>query len=255
VRDPDLKRLKKSEPRPGSLAKKIVVAVIAFLAAAGITVVLLLFFSGICHIDRVEVIGAKNVDPGKLRKLSGVDGHTNLLTLPSDEIAANVEKNPWVKDAKVEKDYFHTVRIKVTERVPIALLNIKGTGYLVDRQGFVIAGCDPAQFQSLPHVHGGDSKSPQVERMLPNGRLREAAMILGAMTPAIRETVGIINPYDGRGNVMVSRDGFQIVYGEREESGRKNEVLEAIVADIKSNARRATYIDVRVPDSPVVLLH
>jgi len=43
-----------------------------------------------------------------------------------------------------------------------------------------------------------------------------------------------------------------VIYGHDTDSKKKNEMLEAIVADVKNNKRNIAYIDLRVPDSPVI---
>jgi len=70
--------------------------------------------------------------------------------------------------------------------------------------------------------------------------------------PEMRAALLMGNPFDGRGQVFVARAGYNVVYGRASGMKQKNEVLQAVATDVGNNKRRIAYIDVRVPDSPVI---
>ena len=212
----------------------------------------LAFFTGVCRITKVNFTGFKCVSPEYLRQLSGIDGYKNLVTLPVGRIATNLKSNAWIRDAHVQRHLLHTVNIKVDERVPVAVLEYSGTGFLVAADGLVIAGTPMDQSPELPRVHGGTSPPPTVASVVPDKQVRECVSVIGGMPPSMRAVLALGNPFDGRGQVFISRLGFNVIYGHDTDSKKKNEMLEAIVADVKNNKRNIAYIDLRVPDSPVI---
>lgn len=230
-------------------------SLIAAITALGVAalIVCLALFTGICNIRKVNITGNKFLSAEYLRQLSGVDSHKNLVTLPVGRIARNLESNPWVRRVRVRRRLLNTVDIEVTERVPVAVLDYSGTGFLVDSNGFVTARTPLDQFAELPRVHGGTTAAPPViGEVLKDKKMLECVKVIGRMPAPVQAVLALGNPFDGRGQVFITRLGFQVVYGHETDARKKNEVLQVIIADVASNKRNIAYIDVRVPDSPVI---
>jgi cell division septal protein FtsQ len=70
----------------------------------------------------------------------------NLVLLPLDSVEKAVRRNPWVDTVEVAKELPDRLRVKVTERTPVALL-VKGGGLVyADQKGRPIAPVeDPEQ--------------------------------------------------------------------------------------------------------------
>ncbi len=70
----------------------------------------------------------------------------NLVLLPIDSVEKAVRRNPWVDTVEVAKELPDRLRVKVTERTPVALL-VKGGGLVyADQKGRPIAPVeDPEQ--------------------------------------------------------------------------------------------------------------
>ena|GEM_PF-925513 len=228
------------------------IVLLTLIAACVVTSVAL--FTSVCQITQVNITGNKNVTADYARQLSGVEGYSNLVTLPVGRIARNLKGNPWIKEVKVKRRLLHTVDIRVIERTPVCVLEQIGTRFALAGDGFVIAKLEPGQFKEFPSVHGGDAPLPLVGEKLANRKILECVSVLNSMQETVRDTILLGNPFDGRGPVFVSRSGFNIVYGQARECARKNEVLEAIIVDVENNKRKIAYIDVRVPDSPAIKL-
>ena len=56
----------------------------------------------------------------------------------------------------------------------------------------------------------------------------------------------------GAETLSSARSGYNVVYGSASKMKQKNEVLQAVATDVNNNKRKIAYIDVRVPDSPVI---
>ena len=246
------KRLKR-HPETRSTFSKIVVLVSLVLILAGVTIFTLVFYTDTCSIRDVVVKGCKNLDASFVRSESCIDSYKNLVTLPVGSIKSNLKQDPWIEDVNISRRLLHTVTIEVLERQPIAVVDFDGAGFLVDGHGYVIKKVDLNEHRSLARIHGGDTSIPIVGREVANRKIKDCVTSIGKMTAELRESITLANPFDGRGQVFVCRVGFQVIYGTTSESKKKNEVLEAIMLDIKSNGRRVAYIDLRVPDSPVMM--
>ena len=246
-----LKRLKR-HPETRSTFTKILVLASLVLLVAGATVFVLAFYTDTCRIKNVVVKGSKNLDAYYVRLESGVDSYKNLITLPVGRIKSNLKQDPWIEDVKISRKLLHTVQIEIRERQPIAVIDFGGVGFLADNHGFVIKKVDLAEYESLALINGGDTTIPIVGCEVGNGKIKECIAAMGKMPLELRESITLANPFDGRGLVFVCRLGFQIIYGTASDAAKKNEVMEAIMLDIKGNHRNVAYLDLRVPDSPVI---
>lgn len=256
-----MKRLKRNPDREDaalrSTAWRAVVIVLwvvlaAVVAAAGLATYLALF-TNTCDIRRVNITGSRYLQADYLRQLSGIDDYKNLVTLPVGRIAKNFAANPWIDRVDVSRRLLHTVDIRVFEREPVAVLDYGGLEFLVKGDGFVIAKTTLDEFKELPRIHGGAAQPPEVGAMLTEKKTLDCLKVVAGMPPSLRAILALGNPFDGRGCVFIARPGFNIVYGSPEGGRKKNEMLEVILADLAKNRRDIAYIDIRVPDSPVIL--
>lgn len=63
----------------------------------------------------------------------------NLVLLPLDEVEAAVRRNPWVDAVEIAKELPDRLRVEVTERLPVALLERGGGLVYADQKGRPIA--------------------------------------------------------------------------------------------------------------------
>lgn len=255
-----MKRLKRPgrlgdthRPRsPWRVVKMTCASVLVASLVLAVAAACLALFSGACKIRKVNFNGNRVMSAEALRQLSGIDGYKNLVTLPVGRIAVNLEASPWIAKAHVRRRLLDTVDIRVDERRPVVMLDYASTGMLADRSGFVMARTPLSGFPELPRVHGGASVPPVVGEKVKDRKVLECVRVLGSMTPQVRGVFALGNPFDGRGQVFITRLGFQVVYGSESDGRKKNEVLWVVVVDVQKNDRKIAYVDVRVPDSPVI---
>ncbi|HEY8547555.1 MAG TPA: FtsQ-type POTRA domain-containing protein [Acidimicrobiales bacterium] len=92
-------------------------------------------------VDRIQVVGAGGqVSAASVRWAAGVHRGDALLTMDEHGAERSIEALPWVADADVRREWPNTVRITVTERAPVALLD-SGPGLpqaVVDAEGRVL---------------------------------------------------------------------------------------------------------------------
>jgi cell division septal protein FtsQ len=249
-----MRRLER-HPESRNILKGVIILVVVLLVVGVGVCTYLAFFTSTCRITRVEITGNVNLPADYIRKLSGIDSYKNLLTLPTGKIVKNLEQDAWIHSATVSRQLLHTVKIKVTESTPKVMLDCKGTGYLVDGYGKVIVGASLEDFKNLPRVYAGNMGKPKVGSVAGNPKVLECIKVISAMPDSVRNILLLANPFDGRGYVFNTRPGFQVVYGPATAQKEKNSVLQAIVADVSNNSRNAAYVDVRVPDEPVIKLN
>lgn len=245
-----MRRSTRAEPGRRTI-RVLIPLLLLFLIAVGV-MIWLAFFTSVCGIDRVLVEGNGYLSDEYVRGKSGVESYRNLVTLPVGKIDENLESDPWIESAFVTRSLLHTVRLEIVERVPIAVVDFNGAAFLLDAEGYCIEKTSLDLYGELPRVHGGDASLPRVDSTVRDKRIRECISLLASMPAGVRAELALVNPFDGRGYVFISRIGYHIIYGPAEECDEKEEILEAIMVDIKNNNREVAYVDVSVPEAPVI---
>jgi hypothetical protein len=143
--------------------------------------------------ERVEVAGARMLAPHEVLKASGVSVGLNVWTDPAPYVAA-LRRDPAVADAEIVRVLPRTLRIRVTEKAPAALVQA-GTLRPATADGEVLA-VDPARSPpDLPLFTGrvkvdGRGRIADAEA---RAALAEAGR-LGALEPALMARVSEVRP-------------------------------------------------------------
>jgi cell division protein FtsQ len=141
----------------------------------------------------VQTDGVISVD--ELRRWAGVKPGANLLALDLARVKRDLELVPLVQSVSVERILPHTLRIRVTEREPIAQVNVprpRGGGgvelavYQLDADGYVMMPLDPRQRatplnqpgDALPAIGGINSSELQPGRRISAPQVQAALRLI-----------------------------------------------------------------------------
>lgn len=119
----------------------------------------------------IQTVGNSELSRTDLLSVFGPDIRRNLFLVPLAERRVELERFPWVERATVMRVWPNQLRVAVTERTPIAFVQVRGRIELADRDG-VILDMPPqemaARQYSFPVVSGinpGDPLSVRSARM------------------------------------------------------------------------------------------
>ncbi len=101
----------------------------------------------------VEFVPTKHITRERLDALMGLVPGTNILAVDVAALARQVETDPWVADATVERQLPDTLRISVREHDPAAVV-LAGHFYLINRDGVPFKRVEPGERGSLPVITG-----------------------------------------------------------------------------------------------------
>lgn len=92
-------------------------------------------------VRQVVVEGATRAAPDSIRRLTRVDTGQALYQLQPRHVADRAERHPWVKSAKASRLTDGTLRLRVAERTPAALVMQDGSSgdtaaYYLGREGY-----------------------------------------------------------------------------------------------------------------------
>ena len=139
--------------------------------------------------------GVISVD--QLRRWAGVKPEANLMALDLGRVKRDLEMVPLVRSVSVERILPHTLRIRITEREPIAQVNVprpRPNGglelsvYQLDADGWVILPLEPRDRATLPNqsddplpvLCGINASTLQPGRRLTAPQVRAALQLLVA---------------------------------------------------------------------------
>jgi cell division protein FtsQ len=127
------------------------------------------------RLERVEVQGAPDMARSDILRAAGLEKDAPILAVGLDDLRQRIEATGWVKDAQVVRLLPDTLVIHVTPRAPAAVWQHLGALKVVDSDGRLIGGADPARFPELPLVVG-DGAADEARNILPLLRQRPALM-------------------------------------------------------------------------------
>ena len=178
-----------------------------------------------------DVLAALDVKRGS--PILGFDPHESKLRL---------EQLPWVRKATVERRLPDTVFVRLEERAPMALWQRDGKLTLVDRDGAIIPGADPARFGQLPQIigEGAPANAP-------------AILAITAAEPDLRARVAAMSFVGGRRWTVIFDNGAEVQLPEQ-DVGRAWAKFAAMERTQNVLAHDVANIDLRLPDRTVVRL-
>lgn len=119
--------------------------------------------------DHIETEGVKSVPRAQIMEVMGSDIGRNLFKVPLAERKRQLEEIPWVESAAVMRFMPNRIRVRITERTPVAFVRIGSRVSLIDGEGVVMElPLAPANEYSFPVITGmseGDPLSTRAARM------------------------------------------------------------------------------------------
>ncbi|HZN15236.1 MAG TPA: FtsQ-type POTRA domain-containing protein [Acidimicrobiales bacterium] len=231
--------------RQGRRRLRLLVSLLAVvLTAAGAVA---MTRSPVLDVDHVTISGAQHTAVPDIMRAGGLQRHRLMVDVHADAMIGGLKRLPWVDRVNVEREWPATIRIKLTERVPVASLAVDGGGWaLVDKTGRVLAhGAAPTA--GVPQISGGPAAG-RVGTTVP-APLLDALKVAAALPNELRPKAPVIG---------VAADGIElhlvpsgvVRLGSAAQLAAK---LDAVVTVLEhANIAGLSVLDVRVPGAPVL---
>ena len=218
------------------LAWRVVLAAVLALAAV-VGLVWLVFFSSVLAVRGVQVEGTGVLDPRAVRRAAAVPTGAPLAGVDLAAVAARVEELAPVADVDVSRAWPHRIRIDVTERVAVAVVDRHGEFRGVDEDGVMFRGY-PSRPADLPVLRIAASTQADA--------LAEAARVVEVLPAEIASKVEYVSVNTVDTISLRLRSGQTVRWGSADDSTRKAEVLDVLLK------QKASLYDVSVPGQPVI---
>lgn len=212
----------------------VVLAVLAVVLTGAGWIVLA---SPVFDVRGVKVEGTTFLKEGTVRRVAAVPHGGPLARADLDEARDRVEKLPAVASVEVSREWPHHVRIEVTERVAVAVVEIGDRLQGLDAEGVVFR-----EFKARP------TTLPLIRTSEETGRdaLAEAARVVGVLPEQVAKRVAYVDVKTRDAISLTLRDERVVVWGSADQAVEKATVLAALLKGV----RDATTYDVSVPGQP-----
>ena len=217
-------------------------------------------------VDRIAVAGAAPAKTAEILENSGLSAGLPMLYLDVDEVERSVASLPWVRSARVWRDWPGTVHIAVEPRLAAATVpGPGGRNALIDAHGYVIAWAPAPGPASGPHGARFPTRSEAVDvphlavpfsgrlgdiHTAADGPLAVAAAMPDDLDPWV--TAVTLDPDTGSmGLALVG--GASVVLGEPTLIDDKISAVRALLWSTDLDC--ITGIDVTMPDIATVTRH
>lgn len=220
-----------------------------FLFFAAVLASYSLLESSLFTLTEVEVQGAETLDPDLIRQMSGLVPGESLLTLDLGAVEERLSKEVRIAQVEVVRRWPHGVRIRISERRPVALLAVEASWLAVDPAG-VLFPPDPAWIGRLPTLTGIEPGSGS-----PGARLDEPApQLLALLTGpglAIFQRISELHLAEDGTVDLYLQDPTRVRLGPLDGASSKFPVLLAVLNDLDARNAQASEIDLRL-GAPVI---
>jgi cell division protein FtsQ len=210
------------------------------LVALVVSAIWLVFISSFLTVQQVQVQGESLLTRQQILVAAGVPDGAHLVELDLGAIRSRVGALAPVRRVDVSRDWPHGVLIKVTERTPVAVVEVGGRFHAMDAEGVLFRDYrrPPAGMPRVVSTEGTSSAA-----------LAEAARVIAALPSGLAGRVDHVAVAGVDQVSLVMRGGALVIWGSDAQSGLKAQVLERLLA------RPGHTYDVSVPGQPVTSAH
>ena len=213
----------------------LITAVVLVLA---VTATWLVLYSSVVTVRGVEVVGADAVPAHRIERAARAPIGTPLARADLAAVQARVEAIPEIRSVSVSRSWLHTIRIEVTERVPVAVVSRGAELQAVDLEGVLFGNYRRAP-AGLPLIRTEPGVSAEV--------LAEAAKVVTSLRSDIAAKVRYVDVTSIDKITLLLRRGPRVLWGSADDSDLKAQVLGTLLADLEAGVDQ---VDVSVPGKP-----
>jgi cell division protein FtsQ len=206
------------------------------------------------RVDRIEVNSLKKLHREEVIALAGVKSGDDMLAMKPRQIGEHLLKNPWVEKVNVRRYLPHTLTIEITEREPVAVVNM-GYLYYMDKKGEVFKPLTEGDRLDYPILTGINEEDMWKDPAGARAALKEAldliALLAGGKVLTLAD-ISEIHFDKGYGFTLFTiRGGVPVKLGNS-SYGEKLARLGRIYQGLQAQMPTLEYIDLDYNDKIIV---
>jgi len=216
------------------LQAKPVIAVLLVLAVVA-TGVWLVWFSSVLAVSSVVVTGTSSLSQKQVRSAAAVTLDTPMVKVDTGKVRDRVAALAPVESVEVSRRWPDQIVIDITERTPIAVIDIGGKLRGLDKDGVVFLGYRkaPAGVPRVVTPAGTEARA-----------LREAALVVSSLPADLAKITDHVEVHTVDEISLALTKDRTVEWGSSADSAQKAQVLKALLS------HPAKVYDVSVPGQP-----
>jgi cell division protein FtsQ len=235
-----------------------------YLTWTALTVVVISILSGfilslpVWQISSVKVTGINYLPEAKMISTAKIPRGENIFLVDLDEVKARFSNVVQIKEIKIKRKLPSTIVIEIKERAPYAVVVIGGATFLVDEDGYIIASKSLSSsiykldISKYPVIRGVNKKNLEKGMRLDEKDRTFVRAALEMLSKFIDISAIQIEVGNREDIVIYIEDILKVKIGGPGDIERKIRTVKAMIDSVKGKWTKISYIDVRVPDDPVI---
>lgn len=192
--------------------------VLGSVVVAALVLGWLVGYSSVLGVRTVTVTGEQRVSAGQITGAAGIRHGAPLARLDTGAIRERVAAIPAVRSVTVDTSYPSTVRIRVSERIPV--------GYRPSPEGAVLVDAGNVQFATVAHPPAG---LPELQVSGDQARSEAAATVAAALPAGFAPAVSRIAVPTVQTITLTLTDGRTVLWGGTDRSDEKAKLVPVLV--------------------------
>lgn len=219
-----------------------VVCFFVFIIFSSFKMVAYLKDSYFFRVKEVNVKGTHFLLKEDITKTLNVKPGMSIFEIDIDRLKERLKKEPWIREARVERRFPNTLNINIQERVPFAVLLSKDR-YLLDDSGFVIKRVD-GEKRVNPLIKGAENVDVEIGSRVSKDEIHTGLEILKSLKSAGLYDLKDISMIDvsQRERASVKTQNMDIRLNT-DNFKREISRLKTVSKLLKRDKRRIAYVD------------
>jgi len=209
-----------------------------------------LFRSPLFAVQRLEVTGTRLLQPDQIRALAGINLGENIFQVDLSQAKQRISLLPMVKTVTVSRVLPSTVRIEVTERTPLVLLQEGNVFAELDADGYYL-GPGTVTAAGLPILTGIQASLPAPGQKVTATGLPAVLGFVAGLPPALLPRLSEIHVAGDGSLVLYTLYGVPVMAGDTAAPAQKGALLLAMLQQL-DKGKAIAYIDIASVNSPVI---
>ena len=239
-------RERRQTARRRARRRRLIAAVVIVCALA--VGVVALYESQAFEIETLDVVGTAELSEDAVLERAAVPPGDTLLRFPANAIEERLLADPWIAEVVISRDFPSSLRIRIRERTPAALVDTGDAFWMVDSSGLVLAQESLDTTRPLPAVRDVPGFEPRLGKTSNSDALVNALRVLEGISPELKSAVRAVSAPSVDETTLITASGVEIMVGEAVNLPEKSVLALGILEEQGSGV---VFIDVRSIERPV----
>lgn len=195
--------------------------------------------------DALTIDGLRYASLAKVQRIFSEDSGRSIFSVPLEERRRRLLAIDWVEDAAVSRVWPDRLAVRISERKPVAFVEVESSVMLIDAQGMLLDPPPKARF-SFPVLSGVRGEDPAARRVEAVRALLDVEDALGPQMKDVSE-VNAADPGNIRVVAQVEGRVVDLILGE-DNLGPRYRNFVSHYAEIRKRSPAARLFDLRLDD-------